>query len=418
MFGNNDSELFDEPVLTPENLPEVEEPAESLPEESTIFDGVASSQDSDRNELTYSLSNRDVGSRETALRSGGGDATTEAAVLRGLKWLVRNQHKTGYWSLLGPYSGGIQRARDENRPAATAMALLAFQGHGETRERGEFRAVVQKGWDWLLAQQDSEGCFYREGEGAKDQRFYTQGLCTIAICELFAMTRDADEKEKLRPLAQAAVDYCVNNQRRTGGWKYYLNSDWSDVSVTGWILMGLQSAKMAGLNVPTTTLDQVSEFLDSVALEGGSRYPYEIGRQPTRSMTAEALLCRQYLGWKRDDPRLIDGIQWLTEPGNLVDFKGKDESGLSNRDVYYWYYATQVLHHFRGSAWKTWNDRMKQAMCENQVADGPEGGSWDPQFPTPDRWSAEGGRLYVSCLSICILEVYYRHLPIYRAVTE
>jgi hypothetical protein len=33
----------------------------------------------------------------------------------------------------------------------------------------------------------------------------------------------------------------------------------------------------------------------------------------------------------------------------------------------------------------------------------------------PDRWSnlGQGMRLYTTCLSLYMLEVYYRHLPIY-----
>jgi hypothetical protein len=53
---------------------------------------------------------------------------------------------------------------------------------------------------------------------------------------------------------------------------------------------------------------------------------------------------------------------------------------------------------------------MRQAVPEAQVKKGPESGSWDPDG---DKWGSYGGRLYVTCLSIYMLEVYYRHLPIY-----
>ena len=31
-----------------------------------------------------------------------------------------------------------------------------------------------------------------------------------------------------------------------------------------------------------------------------------------------------------------------------------------------------------------------------------------------DRWAPNGGRLFVTSLSIYMLETYYRHLPIYK----
>jgi len=126
-------------------------------------------------------------------------------------------------------------------------------------------------------------------------------------------------------------------------------------------------------------------------------------------MTAEALLCRQYLGWPRNDDRLLDGVDWITQPENLVNYD-------RDRDVYYWYYATQVAHHMGDPYWKQWNEVMRQQVPEHQVKHGREAGSWDPTLPTRDEWEAHGGRLYVTCLSIYMLEVYYRHMPIYSNV--
>ena len=81
-----------------------------------------------------------------------------------------------------------------------------------------------------------------------------------------------------------------------------------------------------------------------------------------------------------------------------------------DRDVYYWYYATQVLHHLEGDYWDQWNRVMRETLPKHQVQFGKEEGSWDPDG---DRWGAHGGRLYTTCLSTYMLEVYYRHLAIY-----
>ncbi|HQF15075.1 MAG TPA: hypothetical protein PLS55_14380, partial [Thermogutta sp.] len=56
---------------------------------------------------------------------------------------------------------------------------------------------------------------------------------------------------------------------------------------------------------------------------------------------------------------------------------------------------------------------MRQLIPQHQVKSGPQAGSWDPTKPSRDAWANEGGRLYVTCLSIYCLEVYYRHLPLY-----
>jgi hypothetical protein len=118
-------------------------------------------------------------------------------------------------------------------------------------------------------------------------------------------------------------------------------------------------------------------------------------------MTAEALLCRQYLGWWQSDPRLKFGASLIL--ANSIQPRAKN--------VYYWYYATQVLHHLEGPAWERWNKVLRVEVPKLQEKSGAEKGSWSPQG---DQHGVTGGRLYETCLALYMLEVYYRHLPIYR----
>jgi hypothetical protein len=397
-LAGSDPEKLDEPIFTPEDLALVDNPFAAPAKMDIIPEGVTATSDLKAN-IGLALLGRDEGSKKALLGAYGGTALTERAVRSGLDWLAKVQKRDGSWSLKGPYSGG---AADDNPAAATAMALLAFQGAGHTHKKGEFSKNVAAGWKWLLAKQDDNGCFFHDG--AFHHRFYTQGQCTIALCEVYGMSRD----ESLRKPAELAIQYLVRSQSPEGGWRYTPRSD-SDVSVTGWIVMALQSARMAGLEVPQDTLRRIGKFLDTVALDGGSRYPYQEGQEATLTMTAEALLCRQYLGWPRNDARLVEGVEWITRPENLVNFQ-------RGRNVYYWYYATQVCHHMEGDYWKRWNAVMRQALPEQQIKSGREAGSWDPLRPTRDEWEAHGGRLYVTCLSIYMLEVYYRHMPLYSNV--
>jgi len=400
-IGMDNIDAVEEPIFSISDLPEVKDPFAAPTELEIQPDGSVATSDIEAPSIGLALKGREEGAKKSLLGRYGGTALTEAAVGRGLDWLARNQLKGGSWSLKGPYSGGVP-ADFDNPVAATAMALLAFQGAGNTHKKGKFKQNVLSGWKWLLEEQDDKGNFFHEG--GFNHKFYTQGMCTIAICELYGMTKDPKYKEA----AERAVQYCLDSQSPQGGWRYAARSD-SDVSVTGWIVMALQSARMAGLKVPEDNLRRVEGFLDKVAREDGSRYPYQRNGEIKLSMTAEALLCRQYLGWDRDDPRLVAGVEWITSPENLVNYN-------KGRDVYTWYYATQVAHHMEGDYWKRWNAVMRQALPEQQVKRGRENGSWDPEQPTMDQWAPHGGRLYVTALSLYMLQVYYRHLPIYAKV--
>jgi hypothetical protein len=340
------------------------------------------------------LSGREAGMKQALLAAYGGDGTTESAVKEGLAWLARNQQRDGSWSLSGPFDGG---AVNDNKEAATAMALLAFQGAGHTHRGGEYARQVARGWNWLLKQQGEDGSFFHGG--VENHRLYTQAQCTIALCELYGMTRDPKFEEP----ATRAILYAIDVQDpELGGWRYFPRQG-TDTSVTGWFVMALQSAKMAYLPVPEKSLDRVREYLDLVQIDGGARYLYQPNSHGGDAMDAEGLLCRQYLGWKQDDPRLVRGAKLLVAKG--IDW--------DDRDAYYWYYATQVCHHMEGEIWRKWNAQMKQVIPAHQIRSGAERGSWEPRGDG-SVGSAHGGRLYITCLHLYMLEVYYRHLPIYQ----
>ena len=392
--SDSDDLQLDEHVFTAENLPKVDDPFSSPDASDVAPNPLLATGTVMPTTIGIALTGREAGMKDTLLKAYGGTGKTEGAVALGLRWLANRQLRTGEWSLTGPYDDG---ARDNNDAAATAMALLAFQGAGYTPQsdpKDPFTPVVRRGWNQLLKKMDKEGKFFEEVRS--NSQLYTQAMCTIALCELFGMTGDY----QYRDAAQKAIDYCVKIQSPEGGWRYEPGID-SDMSVTGWFVMALQSARMAGLEVPSPTLDRVSGFLDEVARDGGSRYAYRVRDGATLTLTAEGLLCRMYLGWERDDPRLQDGVTYLLD--NLPEW---DE-----QNVYYWYYATQVLHHVEDSPWRVWNEQMRKLLPEKQVRRGRERGSWDPGG---DRWGGDGGRLYVTCLSLYTLEVYYRHLPLYQ----
>ncbi len=377
-----------------------------------------------RIETSDMLSGRtDPGTKNDLLSKYGGNKLTQEAVANGLKWLRKQQQKDGSWSLKGSYSNGI--ASLDNRPAATALALLAFQGDGNTRSSGEYSLVVERGWLWLLKQQGSDGCF-TPVEHASSSLFYTHAICTIALCELIAMEKKS--APQLRKQARAAIDYLLENQNKElGGWKYF-PQEGSDLSVTGWCLMALKTAEMAGFEIPKDNYDRISAFLDSVSYDDGAGYVYQLNNGEASetdkrpSMTATGLMCREYLGWEPDNPALKKGAEALASEENLIKFpeestsekETEDEIYDYNLNVYGWYSTSTALKGLGpyNKYWRRWNTALSRELPKQQEPKSSrEAGSWSPKF---DEYAFGGGRLYVTCMSILCLEVYYRHLASYR----
>jgi hypothetical protein len=276
------------------------------------------------------------------------------------------------------------------------MALLPFLGAGETHQSGKYQKNVKAGLDYLVThiQRKDQGGSFEDGG-----RLYSHGLASIALCEAYAMTQD---RWLMKP-AQEAIDYIVYAQDpRGGGWRYKPRER-GDTSVLGWQLMALKSGHMAYLVVPPPTIKRAVHFLDSVTPgERRATYGYMDTRDIRDGTTAVGLLCRMYLGWQHDHPSLKLGVQLLGSKGPSMN--------IAACNIYYNYYATQVMRHYEGPPWEKWNTAMRDWLVATQSKSEHMTGSW---YVGGDLGSGPGGRLYCTSLATMILEVYYRHMPIY-----
>jgi hypothetical protein len=358
---------------------------------------------------------RSAATRKDVLKEGGGNELSEAAVARGLEWLSLHQADDGHWGLHNfnrfahdsagkTFTCNCDPGTTRNNDiAATGFALLPFLGAGVTHKpasaknaQKDYTKVVKKGLDYLIRKQGADG--YYGGD------MYSHGIATIAMCEAFGLTSDP----QLKVSAQRALNFiAVAQDNAGGGWRYAPKTP-GDTSVTGWELMAIKSGQMSGLSVPRATLTLAEKFLDSVETSQKGTYGYVPGSPATPSMTAVALLCRQYQGVNPRNVGLLNGVDFLkkTPPGT---------GGL-----YYDYYATQVFHHMGGDSWKFWNEGpsangkggIRETMIARQQHNSSNKqhieGSW------PGEQAPEGGRIMATSLSLLCLEVYYRHLPLYR----
>jgi hypothetical protein len=280
------------------------------------------------------------------------------------------------------------------RNAATGLALLPFLGSGQTHLAGKYRNTICRGLTYLVdhMRRGPQGGALNESGG----NMYAHGLASIALCEAYAMTRD----EELFAPAQFALDFISFAQDpKGGGWRYKPREK-GDTSVFGCQLTALKSGQMSGLRVPPLTMQRASLFLDSVQSDGGSAYGYTEPKSGSEATAAIGLLCRMHLGWKKDNPALQQGVKFL------------DRHGPSGANMYFNYYATQVMCRWQGETWIKWDRQMRELLIHSQVKQGHEDGSWFTG--RGDNGADPGGRLYCTALATMILEVPYRYLPIYR----
>lgn len=361
-------------------------------------------------DVTQSLKPRRSSEPGTAV---GGSDDAQQTIRRGLDWLKRMQLSDGRWEIHQGYpDAGSSTIKCDT--GATGLAMLCFLGDGHTHQaRSEFAETMSRGLKWLKAMQDPDtgdlhDMRYEEG---RESAIFSHALATMVLCESLALTGD----ESLRDAAQRAVNYLIFAQHpQDGGWKYrpILKEANGDMAVTGWALLALHTARMAGIEVALEDLQRTSGFLDSVQEKYGARYKFEplnTAQYVTPPLTAEGILCRQCLGWPRDYPPQIDAVGYLLSS----DFRPQWTAG--KRNVYSWFFIAQVLHNRGGDEWRNWYLPTRDLIVKHQEKNGKLRGSWHPTRPEGAReeYGEKAGRLYITAMCLLTLETPQRHAPIY-----
>ena len=348
----------------------------------------------------------------------GANAASELAVERAIDWLSRHQDKDGRWDAgTARYAdGSALKGEDdftvhcppgetcfgecaywEADTALTGLALLTYLGAGYTHVQGRYADNVSRGIEFLLSEQKRDGDLRGR---SRVVGMYCHAMATLALCEAYALSGDA----RLRDPAARAVAFMVSARATDRmAWRYAPGAPVGDTSILGWVVMGLKSAREIGIPIPeeTSVRQGTLDWLEKVATgEAKGLARYQPSEKETPTMTAEAWVCRQFLG--------IGG------PGNAsseaAEFLLEHESDRGATNFYYWYYATLALYQHGGEPWTQWNGQLRDKIVGLQVSRGHQTGSWEPDSSL---YGSKGGRIYCTALAALTLEVYYRYLRLY-----
>lgn len=329
-----------------------------------------------------------------------GNATTEQAVLRALRWLKREQRADGSWA--GP------------SPAAMAgFAVLTYLAHGETPASKEFGGTVARALDYLVTGMHVEkGIPRMRGSDGNEYAFL---IAVYALCEAYGMTRNPNAKTA----AEMGLRRIIAAQSPTGGWDYKLNraSIRDDLSFGGWALQAVKAGRMAGIQVEglDTCVKKSVKYLKTRAFRRGG-FGYCAGHAPN-GLTATGCLALQLLGGGKD-PEVRSALDFMRAWAPMWE---KHPGGANAQ--YYSYYAAQCKYQAgmrKGATpadfttWKKWNDEMRrlypaaQIVCKETIPDAQGRPRAIGYWQNKDTYNAP---VMGTCLCALQLMVYYRYLP-------
>jgi hypothetical protein len=193
----------------------------------------------------------------------------DAAVARALAWLAAQQEADGSFPTL-----------DLGQPGVTSLCVMAFLAYGHVPGEGQYGPRLERAVDYVLRCQKRNGLVSLLGldddtlsrimaHEIGETACYNHGIASLMLSESFGMSA-APGDERLQEAIARSVAVTLLRQRwprddpgDRGGWRYLddTSSLDSDLSVSGWELMFLRSARNAGFAVPAEPINDAVGYV-------------------------------------------------------------------------------------------------------------------------------------------------------------
>ena len=337
---------------------------------------------------------------------------------RGLRFLAAEQAPDGSIPTL-----------NHAQPGVTALAVLAFLQQGHVPGQGPYGKTLDRAIRFILSTQQPNGIFAKVAPAGAIRRTpmqhefgvaltYNHGIASLAISENYGMLGGVDQQ--IREPLQKALDACLAIQRfkksravDRGGWRYYhpYNERQSDLSIVGWHLKFLRSAKNVGFDVPESSIEAAVGFVLRCFNHDFSTFEYEIGDRDTRSraMAGVGILSLAHSS-KHNRQEALLAANWILNQ----DFQAYNRQivyghpSVYQHDRYHYsaFYCTQAMYQMGGRHWEQFYPQIATVLMANQNRNG----SWDVE----SAHDASFGHGYTTSLAVLALGAPNQLLPIYQ----
>jgi hypothetical protein len=323
----------------------------------------------------------------------------DSAIDKALAYLAKQQNAKGYWP------SGMGQS-----PAVSSLAVMAFLAKGYTPGTGPYGQNVNRGIDFVLSCQKPNGLI---AGGKTHGPMYGHGISTLMLSQVSGMTDEPRQKRIDKALPHAlrlilTAQKVKKSAPHKGGWRYQPHSSDSDISLTGWQLMSLRSARNNGTPVPAKAIEDAVGFVlrcrgkrrpppKKKARPTGVGFAYQPGGAPGLARTGVATLCLELCG-KHRCKEAVEGGDYVL--AHLPKTYGQQHF------YYGLYHCSQAMFQLGGRHWEGFAPHMYEMMLKYQRKDG----SW----PQGSSGEAAGGPCYATAMGVLAMAVSYRQLPIYQ----
>ncbi|MDC1142899.1 hypothetical protein OAU50_07380 [Planctomycetota bacterium] len=344
-----------------------------------------------------------------------------------LKYYKDFQHDDGHWSATthwaeareGAFSFDKETQCDteygweEDEVANTSLALLCFLSAGNDPRYGDFKSQVRSGVIYLRKLQTHDGRF------SDNPRHHA--LAVTAMSECYGLSGMA----VLKPTATQGVKALIKMQNEDSGFG---ESGLSNVVDTGYAVVALKTASVAGIEFDKTVFEKAHKYVESMRTENRVRYStsYRLPPQEGNNVATEFPLCEViwlYTGLTSEKIR-FDGKSAKLVSALVVKEENLPKWESGNIDCRYYWFAGKVMFQLGGDGWELWKEAIVDSIAGKQRgyteldADNDwktastllEHGSWDPAGINGPRY----GRVFTTAMCFLAIEecTCYRYMRV------
>lgn len=336
-----------------------------------------------------------------------------------LDWLISQQNSDGQFPSV-----------PTGQPGATGICVLAFLAQGHLPGNGKYGAELQRAVDYIVSCQKPYGLLANIAPfGTQMSRSvnhdvgftaaYNHAIAGLVLSESYAMA-SREQTRQIEPVIESALkasyemhDWPKDRSIDNGGWRYLDNYDDrdSDLSITGWQLMFLRSAKNAGFEVPEERIDRAIAYVRRCFIRQNGTFTYAIeGRsRASRGMSGAGILALAHSGLHHT-PEAQQAGEWILRAGfDNYNSRGQvyDRSVRDDRYFYGLLTCSQAMYQLGDRYWSDFFPPMAAELIANQNLDG----SWDRENHRNDGMF---GNAYTTAIGVLALSASNQLLPIFQ----
>ena len=312
----------------------------------------------------------------------------QAAVTRGIDWLVSVQGNDGGWGQDGGETSFVRQGErletSGNDVANTAVATLALIQAGHTPTKGKYQAAVRRGLDFVLRRVErspQEGLAVTSVKGTQIQRklgpYIDTFLTSTLLTEIDGEMRLAKSNERVRLALQKCVNKIEQNQQADGSWN--VAGGWAPILGTAMASRSLFEAKLKGLDIDGEVLARVDDYTKASA-KPAAVGPGVAGGRGAGVFAADASSAgvSLYKGAqvleqlsRTEEDRKRNAKEIAAVSGQLSNARFVRGFGSMGGEEFFSYLnISDSLRRTGGKEWREWNPKIKTQLVRLQNEDG------------------------------------------------